>query len=332
MTDDTPADARDAPDTSRVKLKRTKPRTTPPSGWGAILLSLPFIAIGTFVALAGLGVVEVNNRTFDRHDGWFAVAFGLIFAGAGTWTLTKGIRCLLRRKRRQAELAARPDEPWRADYQWDPNGAEDTPLPKAIRYLAIGIVLAALLAPFNWSVFGRDEIETVPLLIVLGFDLFVLYNLGLGGYYALRYFRYGRTRLRYDQFPNFLGDTLEATWIPSSSIHEADRVTFTLRCVEVVTEYTSSTSSSSRKEKYVPYRIWQSQFEFSDVNSIIAGSELPVSFLLPEDPRLSTDMFASRPRYWEVVVNAETPGIDYGATFHVPVYKPPPHEDSPPPA
>jgi len=35
---------------------------------------------------------------------------------------------------------------------------------------------------------------------------------------------------------------------------------------------------------------------------------------------LSTRMSGEVPRYWELVVSGEAPGVDYGAVFLLPIY------------
>lgn len=60
-------------------------------------------------------------------------------------------------------------------------------------------------------------------------------------------------------------------------------------------------------------------------------AELPLRFQLPENPTLldsrpkKEQLFETRlgtnpPRYWELEVKADLPGIDYAALFVLPVY------------
>ncbi|MDX1683057.1 MAG: hypothetical protein R3336_08055, partial [Phycisphaeraceae bacterium] len=104
----------DAPDSStisteRVKLTNCSPRTTPSGGWGAVLFSLPFIGVGTGITLVGLRVIEVDESSV--HAPWWVITFfGLVFGLAGLAVLVSGLRGLIRRRRRDAALAARPEE------------------------------------------------------------------------------------------------------------------------------------------------------------------------------------------------------------------------------
>lgn len=50
---------------------------------------------------------------------------------------------------------------------------------------------------------------------------------------------------------------------------------------------------------------------------------LPVSFRLPDERALSSDLFGSPKKLWELTVTAEVPGLDYEATFLLPVYSRP---------
>ncbi len=47
---------------------------------------------------------------------------------------------------------------------------------------------------------------------------------------------------------------------------------------------------------------------------------MPIEFEIPMQPELATELAVNPPRYWEIIVAADTPGIDYKGTFLVPVY------------
>jgi hypothetical protein len=54
----------------------------------------------------------------------------------------------------------------------------------------------------------------------------------------------------------------------------------------------------------------------------LRGGDLPVSFKLPEG-EFGTRLSEAPARYWELEVKADTPGLDFGALFLLPVYERP---------
>lgn len=101
-----------------------------------------------------------------------------------------------------------------------------------------------------------------------------------------------------------------------------NHIVFTLRCVEEVPEmsrYQSSRSHGNASPRWVRYQTYALTFEVEGPGRHLAGSAGPVAFPLPPRARV-TDMTAEHPRYWELEVHADTPGVDFRATYLVPVY------------
>jgi hypothetical protein len=130
--------------------------------------------------------------------------------------------------------------------------------------------------------------------------------------------KYGRPYLRFERFPFFPGQLVECALDPGKGIRDYRKITYTLRCVEDVTE--THGSGKNRSTTTVCYQLYADHFEIDQPGSLGAqGQGVPVTFLLPEDVP-TMDLWRPAPRYWELVVKADTPGVDFKATFLVPVY------------
>ena len=57
-----------------------------------------------------------------------------------------------------------------------------------------------------------------------------------------------------------------------------------------------------------------------DAGALREGQPLRIAFPLPKQPGLGTCLGENPPRYWELTVESETSGVDYHATFLVPIY------------
>ena len=128
--------------------------------------------------------------------------------------------------------------------------------------------------------------------------------------------KYGRARLAFRSFPFFLGDTLAARLGTSRAIGEYKKLTFTLRCIEERTETTRSGNKTTIRT--VCDQLWADERSLEG-GALREGNEVPVSFDLPVG-EYGTRLAEAPARYWELAVSADTPGLDFAATFLVPVY------------
>lgn len=296
----------------------------------AILFGTPFAAAGVFALLAGLGVLRTEGGGGNAP---MAVVggVGVLFGGVGLGFWAAGLRRLARSARWNAMKRRKPDEPWLWDHAWSPTGVSHSGSKPAVKSLLIAVLGTCFAAPFNWWAFWSGE-GPVPVMIFAVFiDLLVaacwgglVYTIGQG-------LKFGSSFLRFRTFPFFVGERVEGVLEGLDRLRGFSSLTVTLRCVEdrVVTK--GNTTSVDAKvvheetREVSPHEVPMAPgggagvFKLFRVAPPVEG--LPVSFALPGGD-LATQLSASPARRWEVVVEAELPGIDYAATFLVPVYAP----------
>ncbi len=287
-------------------------------GWKAILFGLPFAGMGAFLAL----VIAPLPR-----PGWKAPidvvqAIGAFFFVVGAWLVLGGVRTYWRRWRRAERLARHRSEPWRADYAWDPRGIAGDPGRRAGSAFLSSAGLAAFLALFNYIAFvhldpRRDGTGIWFMRTVVAvFDLVVAASFGYSAYLLARRLEYGRTFLHFGRFPFLLGETADLRLVPPRHARRLGELEVTLRCVE---ERIQATRHGGRTTLSVArWQMWAEARKVAPAG--LAGSGLQLSFDLPGDPGLGTDLSATPPRYWELSVKGEAPGVDFASTFLVPVY------------
>lgn len=301
------------------------------SAAGSLLFGTPFLLMGLFVLGVGLGVVPVESSGGDAPMAVIAGIGGLFaLVGAAFW-VSAGKR-FYRQARWNAVRRSRPFEPWAWDHAWDPAGARHGATVGLFRGLVACVGATAFAAPFHWWAFHSGE-GVVPVMAVAAFlDLLALLCLG-GLVYALgRGLKYGGSFLRYRVFPFFLGERLDADLEGLDRLSGFQRLTVSLRCVEDrVTRQGKSTQvdavavheeTRELSPDELPLGRGGGAGVFKLVRLAPRAEGLPVSFQLPSGD-LETVLSASPARRWEVVVRAETPGIDYEAVFLVPVYRRP---------
>lgn len=279
-------------------------------GWAALWMALPFVAIGGFFALAGFDFLPLPGEAHAPR--WVIGAVGVAFASGGLVLLGHALRGLWERRRVARVRRRHPDRPWLLDYPWDSGGIDDWGAAPWLASLSAALVVGALAVPFNWWAFYSGEgvlavrIATILLnLILLGIVLAFLYRLA-------RFLKYGRTRLTFMRFPFAPGGRID---IGLSPVRFA-QMQVTLRFVEEALEWRRSGSRRS-----ATHRVIERWRETRQVTAQARDRELIVSFQLPDEPEWVTDLTAHPGvSYWEVVVEAVTPGIDLRSRFPLPVY------------
>jgi hypothetical protein len=284
----------------------------PGSGGCMALFGLPFL-------LAGLGIVYAAvNELGEAHAPWWVVGFaGGAFALVGAFVTGSGVRDLIRRKAvdRRFDLT---EEPWRADFAWDPHRAKD----RAARPFAgfgLATFLLVFLTPFNyWAWLSPEGVCFVQGIVSL-FDVIALAVLGHAFYVLLRCLKYGDGELTYGGIPFTLGQKAHVTFRPPRALRGYEVLRCTLRCVKEAYEVRGS--GDSRSQQVVSYAVYE---EERDIPASDVGQSLELTFELPggdSEGDFGPSELSSRPAtYWELEIGAETPGIDYKALFLLPVY------------
>lgn len=282
-------------------------------GLSGVFFGLPFLAVGVFVGLLVGGAVPLPSGE-HQVPLWVLVAFGLVFGLVGATVVLAGLRGWLRQRRRDALFARYPDEPWRGDHDWDERVARDRGSNLLGRFAAAAFV-TLFLSIFNYLAFFTREVPFPVIGIVAVFDLILVFVWGLAFYTLGRRLKYGRTRVRLSTFPFLVGHPLRVTVELPPALRDFPALRATLRLAEQrwETHRTSNGTSSQR----VTYERWA---EERVIPAEELGREVGLEFLIPPGAPATDLGSATAQRYWELQLDAETPGIDYHGLFLLPVY------------
>ena len=287
-------------------------------GRGAIIFGVPFVAAGVFIILIGTKTIKVDPGSVNAPY-WVLTVIGAVFGLAGLWLMIAGLRGELSERRRARLQRENPDEPWLADHAWNTEQSVSSTGRKARGMFIAWVVMMAFLSPFHWWAFWSDDGNWIVISFVCLFDLALFAMLCNVVYLVMRQLKYGSSYVRFDRFPYRLGDTLDVMWGSKSGIGQYNKITFTLRCIEEVTE--TSGHGDNRNTKIVHYQLWSDKYAINEPGEHTPGLEVPVTFLLQEDAP-PTALTGTPPHYWEIEVHADTPGVDFRADYLVPVYAP----------
>ena len=212
-----------------VSCPAVSPTMTRP-GRGTFIFGLILSVAGALVVSMAGGLIPTDltvPREVVMMPGVGMLAFGLYLLGRGAVGMARA-------RRRTRLLARHPDEPWRGDHDWSPEGAREGSYGQVGATLVIAGFCFLFLAPFNWLAFLSPERHWFFGLIVGLFDLLtVVAPLAFAGHQLGHALRYGGAFVRFDRFPFFLGETLSVRLGSDRPVGKYSRLVVTLRCLEV---------------------------------------------------------------------------------------------------
>jgi len=274
-------------------------------GRGTMFFSIPFILVGGVFAAVGFLGIELK----DAHAPmWVIGAIGSAFLLAGLILLGHALRGMRAAARRRALADAKP---WERDFPWEPSGTRDRAGRRVANAFLAATFLAVFLVPFNWWAFLSRQGPLPVQVFTAFFDLLLLVVLGNACYLFVQLVKYGHSRLGFRDFPFFLGRRLSVVFSPNRFAE----VRFTLRCVEE--RYETTGHGRNRRTSLACYQLYRDE-QTLEPGPLLA--DVDVEFELPEDPELADRLGESPIRYWELLVEAEEPGVDFSTSFVLPVY------------
>ncbi len=147
------------------------------------------------------------------------------------------------------------------------------------------------------------------------FDLIVIIVTGHAFYKLFQFLKYGNSRLRFADFPFYLGS--RADMILEGLPGHMDRLEFKLRAVEEA--YEMRGSGKNRSQQVVCYQRYGEERVMENVSNGTDG-KFKMSWDLPDNMEFTTRLGDRPAFFWEMLIEAQTPGIDYHARFLVPIY------------
>ena len=300
---------------SRSEIKGAEAQSgTTIHGWGSVVFGIPFLIAGVFIFLISVGIIPVDKK--DIHAPlWVLSACGAMFGLPGAWLLVHGARGLSRKTRLNEGKKIRPEMPWLWDYDWEPLGISENKVKKVLGAFVAALFLLLFLSPFNWWAFFSGQGEFLLYLVVGLFDSIALVVLGNAFYKLFQLLKYGDSRLRFGDFPFYLGQTAQMTLegLPA----DMNKLKLELRCVEEA--YETRGSGKNRSQQVVCYRRYGEERNL-DPSEFPQNGSLKMEWELPEDTELSSRLSERPALFWEIEIEAATPGIDYHSRFLLPVY------------
>jgi hypothetical protein len=289
-----------------------------------------------FILLAGgIGLLALAGKQHERFGPrWTkeAVIPGVIGAalvlGAGVY-LRVARRLVRENREEEARRAQFPDQPWKWKQEWQAPFIGSEGGSTAAGLWVFAILWNALSFPAAWVVFHDAHHEKAANLVLI----FPLVGLGvLWGaiYQTVRWRKFGRTRFvpstMSGAIGGYLGGVIE---VPARVLPEAD-ARLALKCVR------RETRGSGKNRHTTDVVLWEHEEQIARDKWITGtgGTRIPVLFYIPPTCGPTDDSDRNNEVLWRLSAHAAVPGVDFAASFKVPVFvtgvtAPPPEPGAP---
>ncbi len=239
-------------------------------------------------------------------------AFAFAFAGFGIMATA-----LWGRKRvfTDDELRKRnPDQPWMWNPEWVSRRISDQSSAGTFLLWGFALLWNAVASPVA-LLFVSDAIrDRNPLgFVALLFPLVGLVMLINAARLTLRALRYRESKLILDTMPVPIGGTLRGTVEVPRALTSVSAVMIRLTALERRRSGSSTTSAIACHE--------ERELEPGLLRHTADSTIIPIEIAVPADAPATDNTDAQQNVFWRLSVDAEVPGIDYCATFDVPVFK-----------
>ncbi len=241
-----------------------------------------------------------------------------MFGSAGGWMLIVALLAYRKASGRIAMAALHPNEPWLCRRQWADGRITSSNAATAVGLLAFAIFWNVI----SWSVlFLVLDMPRRDGPVVLLSILFPAVGLGLlfwVGILFLRWHKYGRSVFEMAAVPAVIGGQLAGVIRTAAKIEPEEGVRLTLNCIQQTTTKGEEYDAISEKTVWRSEQIVACSMSEDDPER----SAISVLFEIPRRCSPTDETDVKNQTIWRLNVSAKTPGLDYSASFEVPVFKP----------
>lgn len=243
-------------------------------------------------------------------------SMGLFLAFLGGSLAGGGIQGVNRQRRRKALLADNPGRPWRAEIQWAHFEVAASSRTELVQIWSTGLAFSVLIGGLILSFTVNSRDPAVASVVFGLLSLVAVVFLAYGGYYTLRYLKYGNPELVLAQMPLVPGGSLTALLRIKKHLITEHGVECTLKCLSKRT----TGSGKSRHTTVTPLHTQTITATRDLAKSELLGSAIPVQFEIPAGQPVR-DAGSNPVIEWVLEAKAATPGIDFAVKFaDLPVY------------
>jgi len=282
---------------------------------GKILIALfltPFAAVGLFTGY--LAFRKISNGTWE--DVAMLLVFAIVFGGVGFGGMAAVYLLSKKSRKADARKAAYPGQPWMWRDDWATGIIRSTAKTQIMFFVVFTVLWNLISMPLVYFL-PTEVFEKGNTAALLGF-LFPLVGIGLAiatVRMILARRKYGETIFRMSATPGVVGGTVAGTIDVGRELAGALKV----RLCNVRRVTTGSGKNSSTNETL----LWEDERTIAQGGPMAerAGESFAVRFEVPYECAETDQRDTRDETIWRLEASSEEEGIDFSATFDVPVFK-----------
>jgi hypothetical protein len=239
----------------------------------------------------------------------------LVVVGIGAGLIVAGRSVTKSAARAQATAAQSPGKPWLWREDWAQGCAKPDWKSEAAVRGGVGLLVALVSGPsVGGAIIHAPKGHPYAALVALLLPLAGLFLVGQSILIRLREAKFRDVRFTFSSLPGVIGGRLAGRVELAFMLPAGSNVSLVLSCVR---SYVSGNGDSRSRWENV---LWQAK---QTVSPYVGGpgSYLPVDFTIPYDARETDTSNPNDEVFWRLTATAILPGLDFRASFGVPVFK-----------
>ncbi len=276
---------------------------------------------GFFAGMGFFALVNALQESAQKNNpAWIAYGGCGLFIVVGLGIIGGGIYAFFHAGQESKLARLHPDQPWLHNKVWASGRIKDSNLTGMLFIGGFAVFWNAIAWGVTIAMINSGELDKKPATYFV--LLFPLVGLGLVAafiYQLLRWRKYGTSVFEMAEVPGVIGGNLGGLILTRVNIRPQDGFTLTLRSIH---EWTSGSGKNRTTHRNT---LWESEqvLEHEAMPEDPTRSALPVLFFIPYSCKPTERLSSSSKNYWELTATAKSPGLDYKATFRVPVFRTP---------
>jgi len=268
-----------------------------------------------------IGGTKILDSGFHLHRGDPAIPVvlgtGIVFTA-----ISAGFIALILMGSRQSQATAQrrhanPMQPWLWRDDWAARRVREQSAGQRAALPVFALIWCAVTFPTAVIVARRSPTTpqtTIPFL----FAAVGVLLLGRAAYSMLQRRKFGRSVCEIERLPIEPGQTFSGTIVRRGAEVPDGGYGLVLSCIDRVLIHRANRQSPQFADEV----LWESEQRVSGALAAPSpeGTRVPFSFDIPADAPSSQARGPNERVFWQLAVSAELPGIDYNATFELPVF------------